>query len=510
MKKQLKTEMCLKISIHLLLFLLIVLFFIKIYPQVLFDGDDWTYIGSFREHLLTPSTDEWNPIKVFPEYTMPLIGLLSVKLLFPLLNDYVFSLTVGMGLYSAFILYMLSLTIYFYSRKKFNADLKKGLFVEISFLVFSILIFHSFEGKSLSLFYASSPVCMFNYILPGMINAAAVIFMISFEKFELEFEKWPFYLKILYSIWIYFCIFSNLFDSLILAVFCFLTILKKILIDNKPIIKKKKGKIIKDPFIYRFKGIGLYVCLLVIWTFSAYMEANGGRAASIGGIKKVDITNTLRKFIEISNNIGIVFLIIMAVVFIYMVIRIATDIIKMKKFEKIWELYGEYIFNIFLLIAVAIGTLVLCGTANAGYAGTVNATWGIWFFLILSILTGGLCILEKNDKLMKFSPAVLLTLIIMAIIPNASLKMAEYVDNEIAIKCDNYIVSEIIAADQEGKVSFELHLPDMKSGDNWPLPIYMGQRMVNTLYHHGLIKNYMTVTSIPDSSINEKLGIKEN
>ena len=42
-------DLCLNIIFHAVLFILFMLFFIKMCPNVLFDGDDWTYIGVFTK-----------------------------------------------------------------------------------------------------------------------------------------------------------------------------------------------------------------------------------------------------------------------------------------------------------------------------------------------------------------------------------------------------------------------------------------------------------------------------
>lgn len=69
-----------------LVFLL--LFFFSLHPIVIFDTDDWGNLCLSRP--LYPTLQTYNPSKILPEFLMPLVSLISVKLLYPITNDYVF------------------------------------------------------------------------------------------------------------------------------------------------------------------------------------------------------------------------------------------------------------------------------------------------------------------------------------------------------------------------------------------------------------------------------------
>ena len=496
---------------HVVMLILMICFFVKVSPYVLFDGDDWTYIGAFRKHLLTPSIHEWNPSKVYPEFAMPLTGMLSAKIIFPLINDYILSLTVGMGIYTSVMVVILFLTIFLYIYRKINNNLAFSFAIEIVFLILSFLIFHSYDDKeSMHLFYSWTPVCLYNYMLAGIINACAVIFMMSFEKFEVEFKNWSLPVKLICCVWFYFCIFSNLFDSLIIALFSFLTLIRRIFIEYHPKVKKIKKKIVKNSFFDRFNNQAIYIYILLCWILAAYMETKGGRAASVGGVKKIDILNTVKTFKDFLKNINISFAIISVAVLSYIFISALIYAKHKLKFDDLWKKYGEYIFNLVYFIAIVFSTLILCGAVSPAYAGAVYTLWGIWIFLVFITLLGIAYILRELKVPLIGSLATIVILLGLTIFPKISLVDGGYVSNNDALNFDNYVVSEIIEADKEDVTYLELHVPDMNENetDNWPLPDYMGIRLTNTLKRHGIIRNDINVIIVPDAEINKKLGIE--
>ena len=67
------------------------IFYTKVEPIMICDTDDWNYISSTR--LAIPLWGNWNPSKVFPETLMGLCGFFAAYVIYPLLGDYIFSLT---------------------------------------------------------------------------------------------------------------------------------------------------------------------------------------------------------------------------------------------------------------------------------------------------------------------------------------------------------------------------------------------------------------------------------
>ncbi len=71
----------------------LLLFFYRLHPLVVYDIDDWLYIGSHRTPFI--SRHQWNPARIFPEVFMPLISEVSANIIYPINNDYLGSLSLG-------------------------------------------------------------------------------------------------------------------------------------------------------------------------------------------------------------------------------------------------------------------------------------------------------------------------------------------------------------------------------------------------------------------------------
>ena len=52
-----------------------------------------------------------------------------------------------------------------------------------------------------------------------------------------------------------------------------------------------------------------------------------------------------------------------------------------------------------------------------------------------------------------------------------------------------------------------LYVPKGNNIDNWPHPMYMGKRISNTLYKHGLISKLIKIKIQPDETLNQKYNI---
>ena len=63
------------ILLSLCTFILLTIYFVIINPIPIFDTDDWEYIQNIR--IPVPMVRVWNPIKVFPEFTQPIISYIN-------------------------------------------------------------------------------------------------------------------------------------------------------------------------------------------------------------------------------------------------------------------------------------------------------------------------------------------------------------------------------------------------------------------------------------------------
>ena len=92
MKKSIGNEMGKVTIVNIILFLFLFVFFTRICPIILYDKDDWIYIGQMR--IPFPQWNGWNPVKVLPEILMPICGYISAYFIYPIIGNYFFSITI--------------------------------------------------------------------------------------------------------------------------------------------------------------------------------------------------------------------------------------------------------------------------------------------------------------------------------------------------------------------------------------------------------------------------------
>ena len=68
-------------------------------------------------------------------------------------------------------------------------------------------------------------------------------------------------------------------------------------------------------------------------------------------------------------------------------------------------------------------------------------------------------------------------------------------------------MSQIISADQAGANEMTLYVPKAASKNNWPHAMFMGARISQTMYRHGLIQRQIKITVQPDINMNKKYNL---
>ena len=128
-----------EIVFFLLVWMSMAIFFTIISPLVMYDGDDWVNLGNMRVIAL-PKWGDFNPSKVLPETSMPFVGLIGAYIIYPIINDYVLSITIASAL---FISISIAIYVYMFKRLIVNAfDLKfyQAVSMSIIFLLLHFLI----------------------------------------------------------------------------------------------------------------------------------------------------------------------------------------------------------------------------------------------------------------------------------------------------------------------------------------------------------------------------------
>ena len=486
-KKYLRKEHMLLIGFSTFIFLSMLLFFLKIHPLIIYDADDWLYASYFR--LPIPIWNDWNPSRVFPEIFMPLCSTLAVYLLMPLTHDYIWSLALMYGIIVSFFITLYVSAFALFLREKMKTSVSNSIIISMFFFIFHFLIFKTAESGNHHLFYANDVTCYFYYIIPTILNVILVIILELYPDLMDVFSRKNGILKGVILFGVYMAIFSNMFCSVILAVWAGVEIIN----SGLELISCRQ---------FRFRTIlrnNIYKLMVVLsWLISIIYELSGGRAESLAGISFAEnVKYTIHNFINVLISVNkYVALLLICVIILYLAI------IRNKK-------QGRYIL-IALANAVIIGVFLIlaCAKSNAYYITRTEILLALcfWVFAAIGIMATALI---DNRVIRSLSPCILLLL--CTIINSHGITFADAncgeVDWKTCYDISSDFVEQIEVADDDNKMNIVLKVPQYDDSQNWPLAIYGEDRICYTLYKHGIVSHDLNVVFEPDNSINEKWGI---
>lgn len=288
---------------------------------------------------------------------------------------------------------------------------------------------------------------------------------------------------------VYMAIFSNMFCSVILAVWAGVEIIN----SGLELISCRQ---------FRFRTIlrnNIYKLMVVLsWLISIIYELSGGRAESLAGISFAEnVKYTIHNFINVLISVNkYVALLLICVIILYLAI------IRNKK-------QGRYIL-IALANAVIIGVFLIlaCAKSNAYYITRTEILLALcfWVFAAIGIMATALI---DSRVIRSLSPCILLLL--CTIINSHGITFADAncgeVDWKTCYDISSDFVEQIEVADDDNKMNIVLKVPQYDDAQNWPLAIYGEDRICYTLYKHGIVSHDLNVVFEPDNSINEKWGI---
>lgn len=488
MKTKFKHLSFLIMAIVILAFMYV--FFTNIYPLIVYDADDWTYIAAPRSFI--PLIHAWNPARVLPETLMPICGSIASYIVYPITHNYLGSLT----MVSAFtVALFISLYVYFFAKMLshiFSLKNVHTILISLLFLVFHFIIFlSSLEGNQ-HMFLAQNVTCYFFYLIPNLLNFIIVFWFMENKniKYNLDFSN-PLKLGVLLLV-IYAAIFSNLYCSIVLATYAGSQILIKFFQEIKG--KFKIIEFIKKYFIL-FGIIGAFIV-------SALFELTGGRASF--GIQdnffsslKSALENLKLSFFTINKKIFLVFAMI---TFIFIIVFI-YDLIKKKEGKK----YRDLILSVIIcIIVLAFYFILLSAKVNASYTSHIQYTYGLWANILLLEFLMLTYLLKRFPKAFVLFPLLLCLFLVEF---NNSIKTFSENNSYVVEAIGNDIIEQITSAEKRGEKTIYLHVPNHGNTDNWPHAIYLGERISETLYRHNIIKNRLDIKIFPDLEYNKKFNI---
>lgn len=487
----------LKVLKYALLFILLFLFFLRICPIVPYEGDDWYFLGAMRQP--NPYLNVFNPSKVLPEVLEPLCGYAGAYLIYPFTHDYVGSLSIAStGCVCLFIVAML----YLFNRvlrMRHGFSVKKAFLYELLFLVFFFVFFKQQNQTSYYGFWSKSLNCYFNYLIPALINACAVLFMMAYVDFQSAFNKMNYYRKGAFLLLVYFSAFSSIQLNIILSSYAFVCFLRA----GKKAIKECKG--VRDRVWGLWKSSWIYVLILITWFVSVLFDLSGSRGKMVSNPGWFSLGNAIDTAKALLGTYKKIYFPLLIILILGLVLLLVYGIVK-KKLNDI--LFSFVDAAILLILNFAYLTLIYM-QAGKGYAERPDATWGILFYIILLIIS---VIIMCNTYIRASGICVPVMLAIFTLVAfNLNQPFAQSIyDAGAAKEVDNYIINQIVEADRSGASSVEVLVPKFEDQEtNWPIPYNMATWLQNTLYAHRITRNRMYITFVPDENVSKEFYNKD-
>lgn len=281
----------------LVIFISMFVFYTSIKMLTISDPDDWTYISKIR--IPFPSLNEYNPAKVLPETIMGLCGYFAAYVIYPIIGDYTWSMTLVYASIVSFAIAVSIVCVCTLIKFLLQCNIWTSISGSLVFFLLHFIIFKAGESNNNFLFTASNLNCFMNYTIPLL--SCFIMVMLIFKKYINCENGKPYYLCSdkkttiigLMILWSYLNIFSNMICNIILVApitFLFL---------RNALIALKRKSINKKFFIENY----MYEYVLLLEMICLFFEGNGNRAASFEVNWMSAIENTLH---DLKGIVGII------------------------------------------------------------------------------------------------------------------------------------------------------------------------------------------------------------
>ena len=486
-------RLCWDFCFFLVIFIGMFIFFTGAHPLIAYDGDDWVNLSKMRHFI--PMWHGFNPTKILPETLMPFVGYFSGYVVTPITQNYVNAVTIVSALLvSGFI------TMYIYLFSRFigtlgNPSRYGNVLVCIILLLSHFFIFKQKSDLSNFLFRSFDLTCYFHYMIPALLNISLVLHFFRHEIMQDNVWTENIVKNSVLTLTLYLGIFSNILQSVILAVFIGVLLWEK---EGKRLFHTKDWKQIlkKNP---------LYGSILIVWFISLLFEASGGRARSIATAGfLLPILDTLKILGESLRQINSIFLILSLVTILFAIYsaRHKHSTFSDSILRIIRICFTCMFFCSFYLVLV-------CSKANPIYISRTDVQIGFLFWYIFIFGVSLVFLMQEYPKLLLAAP-VITVMVLVETINGRSVFMESNIVGAAPRNCyavDMDILNQIQTANQRNVNELELHVPKGDNRDNWPLPDYMGKNICQTLYRDGIISRTFEIKIVPDINMNKKYHI---
>lgn len=434
-----------------------------------FDTDDWKYIGFERPPY--PTIYQWNPTKLMPECLQPLLGMFAAFFLTPILGDYINAMVVTHALVVS-----LFITGYFYSVQslvawKFRIGLLSGFCLITIFALLHFIILTNQEH----LFYSRDVNCYYNYILPNMLCAGLVSWLISHNIKKIKsIRTWS-----VLCFALFLALFSNLYSTIILIAYIGSELIFNLWSCNKKINHWISTYIKHNIF---------FLIIVLVWMIVQYIEASGIRANAYGYMLH-PLGESLYKAIKYFIHHMHFDKWVLSFLFAVIVMAKTYHVLKGKK-----HLFyvGRLQFILIISMCLSLAYLILLSSrVFPSYLAKGDVIFSyVFFFLLLFALCLGY-LTTKISFVKLFYPFLIFFLFFVFNIKDSSFKELQDWNGTDLQKCEKFdrdVIYQIKNAEAMGKDTLIIYVHKYNDGSNWPQDISAGHYIGQTLHKHGIIR----------------------
>lgn len=476
-------EKAVNIAIQAGIVVFLLFFFIKLCPLVAFDCDDWLCLGAYR--LPIPHWKEWEPTRIMPGTLMPVAGWMAAHMIYPICGDYVYSVTIISACIVTFLIAVMCICFQKVLIIRGQMPAYTAFICEILFLVSFFAIFRN-RGTSQCMFTAADLCCIYYYTMSGVLNAIVVLLLLRLKDATEKFLSWNIIQKTGFCVLVYFALFSNLFHSAITAIYAGVALL-----FNLYRCRGSFKEIVRKNIVYLF--------ILIGWGIVLILEVTSGRAEVVGGESSFNLILSVQQLIAIVLGLSKRF---MAVVLLS---AVGTAVLLGKR-----RLDGQdefiRIFAMMICNGILLTVFLLLLNSKTAYMSRIDASWGIWFYLIAATVVMVAYIAKSIPLMTKLLPVAIPICVIAAALPDGKFLMStrENTDYQTCIQLNEYVINHIMEASREGKEEIVIRIPD-HSEDLRSLAYNeaLGITVADCLYIQGIIESKPDVKTVLDKEMRD-------
>lgn len=465
---------------YIALFLFFAIFYCIAHPLYLNSPDDWIYSSYARIAIPLPLRLFWNPSRIFPETIMPVIADFGAFVIHPVMNDYIQSIAISLGLFTAF-----AVTIYFWSfglflRRKFAVRVTQEIYLTFLFIVLHFWIFRSAPTNNVCILL-SVPNLYFFYVIPALLNFS-LVFLLESKTFHkgMAFSKWGGVILLFYL-----SLFSNIFVSIILASYAGL----RMIYNTRKIVKNcpNQAKSLISISKAAINENKPYIWIVTAWLYSLVCDWFGGRSLEIRSVEQNAFFYKLKESFSYTmvwkGRFNTLFLIVSATILL-----LSVGLIVWKKNRELFRIESA---TCMWFGVIFIYQFLLCSAAGPSYMQRSCVALTFFIPVMIMIVLGAMTLLNMFSKSLMLMPVLLL--IITSDVRTAQNAVFSGTDSRIIKAGDDYIIQQIVDADRSGELFVEVEYPawypdSKKTMTEGYIPV-----IAAGLYKHGITTKRMEV-----------------